>query len=77
MTEFLLHEQREDDSQGGGEVLKQLVPQPLPFVLAHTGFKHHSGAAHRPVRERWLEGDPDVRFVTTWVGAGTPRFFFA
>jgi multidrug efflux pump subunit AcrB len=24
-----------------------------------------------------VEGDPDVRFVTTWVGAGTPRFFFA
>ena len=24
-----------------------------------------------------VKGDPDVRFVTTWVGAGTPRFFFA
>lgn len=43
------------------ESLLALVPQPLPFVLAHTGVKHHSGAAHRPVRQRWLENDPEVR----------------
>ena len=43
------------------EPLETLVPGPLPFVLAHTGVKHHSGAAHRPVRQRWLEGDPEVR----------------
>ncbi len=33
----------------------------LPFVLAHTGVKHHSGSVHRSPRERWLAGDQDVR----------------
>jgi len=33
----------------------------LPFVLAHTGVTHSSDAVHRPLRERWLEGDRDVR----------------
>jgi galactokinase/mevalonate kinase-like predicted kinase len=33
----------------------------LPFVVAHTGIKHHSGSFHRPLRERWLEGDQAVR----------------
>jgi galactokinase/mevalonate kinase-like predicted kinase len=32
----------------------------LPFVLAHTGVKHHSGNVHQPIRKRWLEGDWDV-----------------
>lgn len=32
----------------------------LPFVIAHTGIKHHSGSFHRPLRERWLEGDREV-----------------
>ena len=32
----------------------------LPFVIAHTGIKHHSGNFHKPLRERWLEGDQDV-----------------
>lgn len=33
----------------------------LPFVLAHTGVAHLSDAVHRPLRERWLEGDREVR----------------
>jgi galactokinase/mevalonate kinase-like predicted kinase len=33
----------------------------LPILLAHTGVQHHSGSVHRSVRERWLEGDPEVR----------------
>ncbi len=33
----------------------------LPILLAHTGVKHHSGTVHKSVRERWLEGDPQVR----------------
>jgi len=33
----------------------------LPFVLAHTGVTHSSDAVHKPLRERWLEGDPAVR----------------
>lgn len=32
----------------------------LPFVIAHTGIKHHSGNFHRPLRERWLDGDKSV-----------------
>ncbi len=33
----------------------------LPLVLAHTGITHSSSAVHKPLRERWLEGDPAVR----------------
>jgi galactokinase/mevalonate kinase-like predicted kinase len=43
------------------ESLVESMPPELPFVLAHTGVKHHSGTAHRPVRQRWLDGDPEVR----------------
>lgn len=43
------------------EPLAHLVPGPLPLLLAHTGVRHHSGAAHKPVRQRWLDGDPEVR----------------
>ena len=32
----------------------------LPFVLGFTGVQHSSGAVHRPIRERWLEGEPEV-----------------
>jgi len=32
----------------------------FPFVLAHTGVKRSSGMVHRPIRERWLEGDREV-----------------
>jgi galactokinase/mevalonate kinase-like predicted kinase len=42
------------------EGLTPFVPR-LPFVLAHTGISHSSDAVHRPLRERWLEGDPEVR----------------
>ena len=41
------------------EPLMDSVP-PLPMILAHTGVKHHSGQAHKPVRQRWLEGDKEV-----------------
>lgn len=41
------------------ENLSQYVDE-LPFVIAHTGIKHHSGSFHMPLRERWLEGDPAV-----------------
>ena len=30
----------------------------IPFVLAHTGLRHHSGSVHATPRERWLAGDP-------------------
>jgi galactokinase/mevalonate kinase-like predicted kinase len=32
----------------------------LPFVLAFTGVRHASGAVHKPIRERWLEGEATV-----------------
>ena len=32
----------------------------LPVVLAHTGVQRISGSVHKPVRDRWLEGDPLV-----------------
>ncbi len=32
----------------------------LPFVLAFTGVQHASSAVHKPIRERWLEGEPSV-----------------
>jgi galactokinase/mevalonate kinase-like predicted kinase len=42
------------------EPLQRYVPE-MPFVLAHTGVTHSSDAVHKPLRERWLEGDPEVR----------------
>ena len=36
------------------------VAQSLPFVLGHTGVQHHSGEVHKPLRERWLDGEPEV-----------------
>ena len=42
--------------------VESLVPHvaELPFILANTGVAHHSGAVHKPIRERWLEGDREV-----------------
>jgi galactokinase/mevalonate kinase-like predicted kinase len=41
------------------EPLAPHLPE-LPLLLANTGVAHHSGSVHRPLRERWLEGDPAV-----------------
>ncbi|MHB0878810.1 MAG: GHMP family kinase ATP-binding protein [Anaerolineae bacterium] len=41
------------------EPLSGYVPH-LPFVLGFTGVRHSSNAIHRPLRERWLEGEPEV-----------------
>ena len=41
------------------ENISQYVDK-LPFVIAHTGIKHNSGSFHRPLRERWLEGEATV-----------------
>lgn len=32
----------------------------LPMLLAHTGVKRFSGGVHKNIRDRWLEGDPEV-----------------
>jgi galactokinase/mevalonate kinase-like predicted kinase len=42
------------------EPLAPYVPR-LPFLLANTGVEHSSDAVHKPLRERWLEGDREVR----------------
>jgi galactokinase/mevalonate kinase-like predicted kinase len=41
------------------EPLSAFLPS-LPFVLGHTGVKHASGVVHKPIRERWLEGEAAV-----------------
>jgi galactokinase/mevalonate kinase-like predicted kinase len=41
------------------ESLQEYVDE-LPFVLANTGVQHNSGLVHKPIRERWLEGDREV-----------------
>ncbi|OGG50810.1 MAG: hypothetical protein A3F84_17475 [Candidatus Handelsmanbacteria bacterium RIFCSPLOWO2_12_FULL_64_10] len=49
-----------EEPYGTVESLTPYVKE-LPFVLAHTGVRRISGTVHKPIRERWLEGDPDVR----------------
>jgi galactokinase/mevalonate kinase-like predicted kinase len=41
------------------EPLADYAPE-LPFVLGFTGVQHASGAVHKPIRERWLEGESAV-----------------
>jgi galactokinase/mevalonate kinase-like predicted kinase len=41
------------------ESLNGAVPT-LPFILAHTGVQRLSGAVHKPLRERWEDGDEAV-----------------
>jgi galactokinase/mevalonate kinase-like predicted kinase len=41
------------------EPLAEIVPL-LPFVLAYTGVQHRSGEIHKPLRERWLDGEAEV-----------------
>ena len=31
-----------------------------PVILGHTGVERVSGGVHKPIRERWLEGDREV-----------------
>lgn len=39
----------------------ETVDAPLPFLLAFTGRRHSSDSVHRPIRARWLAGEPAVR----------------
>jgi len=41
------------------EDLSQAAPA-LPIVLAHTGVQRISGTVHKPVRDRWIEGNNTV-----------------
>lgn len=49
----------EDEIFATVENISEYVEE-LPFVIAHTGIKHHSGNFHRPLRDRWLEGERKV-----------------
>ena len=49
----------EEEPYGTMEPLMPYVDE-LPFVLAHTGVQRVSGTVHKPIRERWLEGDRQV-----------------
>jgi galactokinase/mevalonate kinase-like predicted kinase len=53
------HIARENQPLATVEPLADCVPE-LPMILAHTGVKHHSGQAHKPVRQRWLDGETEV-----------------
>ncbi len=48
-----------EEPYGTMEPLMSYVEE-LPFVLAHTGVQRISGTVHKPIRERWLEGDRQV-----------------
>jgi len=32
----------------------------IPLVLASTGVQRHSGSVHKGLRERWIDGEPEV-----------------
>jgi galactokinase/mevalonate kinase-like predicted kinase len=53
------YRQAEAELFGTVEPLAAYVPN-LPFVLGFTGVQHTSGAVHRPLRERWLDGEAAV-----------------
>lgn len=44
---------------GTVEDLSGVAPH-LPIILARTGIKRVSGSVHKPVRDRWIEGDSNV-----------------
>ena len=41
----------------------------IPLVLAHTGQQRDSGETHRPLRERWVDGNPGVRTAMRKLGS--------
>ena len=41
---------------GTVENLAGIAPE-IPLVLVHTGVQRVSGVVHKPVRDRWIEGD--------------------
>lgn len=49
----------DDEVFGTVEPLARFVDE-LPMALVHTGVQRISGNVLKPVRERWLEGDPAV-----------------
>ncbi|MCK4590537.1 MAG: hypothetical protein KAT86_02195 [Candidatus Latescibacteria bacterium] len=50
----------EKEPYGAVESLELYLDQ-FPLILAHTGLQRVSGAVHKPIRDRWLEGERKVR----------------
>ena len=55
-----LYRDLDDELYATVEPLEGCVRE-LPFVVVHTGVKRVSGTVLRPIRERWEEGDREVR----------------
>ncbi len=51
--------ERDDAPFATAESLAEHAPG-APFVLGFTGVRHRSDAVHRPIRERWEAGEPQV-----------------
>ncbi|HID95462.1 MAG TPA: hypothetical protein EYP53_05320 [Candidatus Latescibacteria bacterium] len=49
----------EKEPYGTVESLNPYVKE-IPFVVAHTGLQRVSGSVHKPIRDRWLEGEKKV-----------------
>lgn len=45
---------------GGPSGTVTSLETPLPFLLITTGVERLSGSVHRPMVERWLEGEPEI-----------------
>jgi galactokinase/mevalonate kinase-like predicted kinase len=59
---FMDFREKENYRRLGDEIYASVEPlaphaTQLPFLLAHSGIKHVSGAVHLPIRERWLDGE--------------------
>ena len=59
---FMDFREKENYRRLGEEIYATVEPlaphvKELPFLLAHSGIKHVSGAVHLPIRERWLDGE--------------------
>jgi galactokinase/mevalonate kinase-like predicted kinase len=52
-------EQRDDEPLATVEPLHDQI-RSLPIVVAHTGISRNSGIVHRSIRDRWLDGEPEV-----------------
>lgn len=46
--------------EGGPPGVLKTLDAELPFLLITTGVERLSGSVHGPMRERWLNGDPEV-----------------
>ena len=49
-----------EESESFAKVEPFKFERPLPFLLATTGIERVSGPVHKPLAERWLNGEPAV-----------------